>query len=201
MPAPHVYKEATLATMQPEAGDYGLIPNAALVTAGGKIAWLGPMADLPKPYASVSSTNLAGRLITPALIDCHTHIVHGGNRALEFEMRLQGARYEDIACAGGGIVSTVTATRDASEADLLKAALIRVDALIAEGVSTIEVKSGYGLDIDTELKMLRTARQIAMHRPVRVLTSFLGAHAVPKGANADTYIDDACIPALKAAHA
>jgi len=201
MPAPHVYKEATLATMQPEAGDYGLIPNAALVTDGGKIAWLGPMADLPKPYASVSSTNLAGRLITPALIDCHTHIVHGGNRALEFEMRLQGASYEEIARAGGGIVSTVTATRNTSDADLLKAALTRVDALIAEGVSTIEVKSGYGLDIETELKMLRTARQIATQRPVRVSTSFLGAHAVPKGANADTYIDDVCIPALKTAHA
>ena len=201
MPAPHVYTEATLATMLPDAGDYGLIPDAALVTEGAHIAWLGPMADLPKQYASVGNTPLAGRLITPALIDCHTHIVHGGNRALEFEMRLQGASYEEVARAGGGIVSTVTATRDTSEADLLAAALTRADALIAEGVSTIEIKSGYGLDIETELKMLRTARQIAAHRPVRVSTSFLGAHAVPKGADADVYIDEVCLPALKAAHA
>ncbi len=201
MPAPHVYTEATLATMQPDAGDYGLIPDAALVTEGAHIAWLGPMADLSKQYASVGITPLAGRLITPAFIDCHTHIVHGGNRALEFEMRLQGASYEEVARAGGGIVSTVTATRDTSEADLLAAALTRADALIAEGVSTIEIKSGYGLDIETELKMLRTARQIAAHRPVRVSTSFLGAHAVPKGGDADTYIDEVCLPALKAAHA
>lgn len=201
MTAPHVYTEATLATMQPDAGDYGLVQNAAIVTEGEHIAWLGPIADLPEPYVSVGSTSLAGRLITPALIDCHTHIVHGGNRALEFEMRLQGASYEEVARAGGGIVSTVTATRETSEEDLLKAALTRADALISEGVSTIEIKSGYGLDQDTELKMLRVARQIAAHRPVRVSTTFLGAHAVPKGADADSYIDEVCIPALKAAHA
>lgn len=205
MPAPdvypHVYTEASLATMQPDAGDYGLLNDAALVTEGDKIAWLGPMADLPRPYASTAKTPLGGRLITPALIDCHTHIVHGGNRALEFEMRLQGASYEAIARAGGGIVSTVTATRDTSEAELLAAALIRADALIREGVSTIEVKSGYGLDLDTELKMLRVARQIATQRPLRISTSFLGAHAVPKGAGADSYIDTVCIPALRAAHA
>lgn len=205
MPAPdvypHVYTEASLATMQPDAGDYGLLNDAALVTEGDKIAWLGPMADLPHPYATTAKTPLGGRLITPALIDCHTHIVHGGNRALEFEMRLQGASYEAIARAGGGIVSTVTATRDTSEAELLAAALIRADALIREGVSTIEVKSGYGLDLDTELKMLRVARQIATQRPLRISTSFLGAHAVPKGAGADSYIDTVCIPALRAAHA
>nr|MCW1956602.1 imidazolonepropionase [Roseobacter sp.] len=205
MPAPdvypHVYTEASLATMQPDAGDYGLLNDAALVTEGDKIAWLGPMADLPRPYATTAKTPLGGRLITPALIDCHTHIVHGGNRALEFEMRLQGASYEAIARAGGGIVSTVTATRDTSEAELLAAALIRADALIREGVSTIEVKSGYGLDLDTELKMLRVARQIATQRPLRISTSFLGAHAVPKGAGADSYIDTVCIPALRAAHA
>lgn len=205
MPAPdvypHVYTEASLATMQADAGDYGLLNDAALVTEGDKIAWLGPMADLPRPYATTAKTPLGGRLITPALIDCHTHIVHGGNRALEFEMRLQGASYEAIARAGGGIVSTVTATRDTSEAELLAAALIRADALIREGVSTIEVKSGYGLDLDTELKMLRVARQIATQRPLRISTSFLGAHAVPKGAGADSYIDTVCIPALRAAHA
>ncbi|HSG54584.1 MAG TPA: imidazolonepropionase, partial [Paracoccaceae bacterium] len=142
-----------------------------------------------------------GRLLTPALIDCHTHVVHGGNRAREFEMRLTGASYAEIARAGGGIVSTVTATRAASEAQLLQAALPRVDALIAQGVATVEIKSGYGLDIDTELRMLRVARQIADMRPIRVLTSFLGAHAVPAGQDPDTYIDQVCLPALIAAHA
>ena len=139
--------------------------------------------------------------MTPALIDCHTHIVHGGNRAREFEMRLEGASYEEIARAGGGIVSTVTATRETSEDALLASALPRVDALIAQGVSVIEVKSGYGLDAETELKMLRVARAIPRHRPVRVLTSFLGAHAVPAGSDADSYIDDICLPTLRAGHA
>lgn len=201
MSAPQVYTEATIATMQPDADGYGLIERAALVTTGSEITWVGPMADLPDTYQSLETTRLAGRLVTPALIDCHTHIVHGGNRALEFEMRLQGASYEEVARAGGGIVSTVTATRETSEADLRAAALTRVDALIAEGVSTIEVKSGYGLDHETELKMLRVARLLAKERPLRISTSFLGAHAVPKGADADTYIDEVCIPALKAAHA
>jgi len=201
MSAPQVYTEATIATMHPDAEGYGLIERAALVTTGAKITWVGPMAALPAAYQSAQATSLEGRLVTPALIDCHTHIVHGGNRALEFEMRLQGASYEEVARAGGGIVSTVTATRNTSEADLLKAALPRADALIAEGVSTIEVKSGYGLDHETELKMLRVARQLAQKRPLRISTTFLGAHAVPKGAEADSYIDEVCLPALRAAHA
>ncbi|MCV2894277.1 imidazolonepropionase [Lentibacter sp. XHP0401] len=201
MSAPHVYTDATLATMCPDAGDYGLIEHGAIVTNGAEIAWAGPAADLPSAYKNAKTTSLEGRLVTPALIDCHTHIVHGGNRALEFEMRLNGASYEEVARAGGGIVSTVTATRETSEDDLLKAALTRADALIAEGVSTIEVKSGYGLDIETELKMLRVARTIAKQRPVHISTSFLGAHAAPKGADPDAYIDTVCIPALKAAHA
>jgi imidazolonepropionase len=140
--------------------------------------------------------------VTPAPIDCHTHIVFGGNRAREFEMRLEGASYEEVARAGGGIVSTVKATRGASEEELLAAALARVDALIAEGVSTIEIKSGYGLDTETELRMLKVARSIAAARPVRIRTSFLGAHAVPPdyAGNADGYIDEVCIPALAAAH-
>ena len=137
----------------------------------------------------------------PGLIDCHTHIVHGGNRAQEFEMRLNGASYEEIARAGRGIVSTVGATRAASEADLLASALPRVDALIAQGVSMIEVKSGYGLDVASELKMLRVARALGQQRAIRIATSFLGAHAVPKGMDADTYIDTVCLPTLEAAHA
>lgn len=137
------------------------------------------------------------------MIDCHTHIVHGGDRAKEFELRLEGASYEEIARAGGGILSTLTATREQSEQQLLVDALKRVDVLISEGVSVIEIKSGYGLDIETELKMLKVARQISRDRNVRVRTSFLGAHAVPpeyKG-RADVYIDEVCIPALDACHA
>jgi imidazolonepropionase len=145
----------------------------------------------------------AGRLVTPALIDCHTHVVFGGHRAVEFEMRLQGASYEEVARAGGGIVSTVRATRGASEAQLLALALPRVDQMLAEGVGTIEVKSGYGLDRDTELRMLRVARRIATERAVTVHTTFLGAHAIPAdyAGRADDYLTEQVIPALHAAHA
>ncbi|MEB8386996.1 imidazolonepropionase [Rhodobacteraceae bacterium KMM 6894] len=202
MSAAYVLSNATVATMVDTASDYGLIDRAAIaVDAEGHIAWVGAAADLPATYADWPVQDAEGRLITPALIDCHTHIVHGGNRALEFEMRLNGASYEEVARAGGGIVSTVAATRDADEATLLASALRRADALIAEGVSVIEIKSGYGLDHDTELKMLRVARQIADQRPVRVSTTFLGAHAAPKGADPDIYIDEVCIPTLRAAHA
>jgi imidazolonepropionase len=136
-------------------------------------------ADLPSHHAGWPVEDMGGRLVTPGLIDCHTHIVFGGNRAREFEMRLEGASYEEIARAGGGIVSTVSATRAASVDELVDDALPRVDHLLAEGVTTLEIKSGYGLDIDTELNMLRAARRIAAERPVDVKTSFLGAHAVP----------------------
>ena len=141
--------------------------------------------------------------MTPAPIDCHTHLVHGGHRAREFALRLEGASYEEIARAGGGIVSTVAATRAASEDDLVAQALPRLDALLAEGVAVVEVKSGYGLDIDTELRMLRAARRLGRLRPVRIVTSFLGAHALPPEAagNADEYLSDICLPALRAAHA
>jgi len=160
------------------------------------------MADLAKSSQGLEALDLEGRLVTPGLIDCHTHIVHGGNRAGEFEMRLNGSSYEEVAKAGGGIVSTVSATRAATELQLLESALPRVDALIAEGVTMIEVKSGYGLDIDTELKMLRVARAIAERRPVRIKTSFLGAHAIPKDfdGDADGYIDEICLKALEVAH-
>ncbi|TXG95802.1 MAG: imidazolonepropionase [Rhodocyclaceae bacterium] len=185
------------------ADPYGLIDEAALVLVGGKIAWVGAQADLPGEYAAMPVQNMSGRLITPALIDCHTHTVHGGNRAAEFEMRLHGASYEEVARAGGGIVSTVTATRRASEDDLVAAAMPFVDAMIAEGVAVIEIKSGYGLEQNTELRMLRAARRIGRLRPVLVRTSFLAAHAVPVEymGRADAYIDSVCIPALHAAHA
>ena len=191
------------ATMVSGADPYGLIDGAALVLVGGKIAWVGAKADLPGEYAAMPVQNMSGRLITPALIDCHTHTVHGGNRAAEFEMRLHGASYEEVARAGGGIVSTVTATRRASEDDLVAAAMPFVDAMIAEGVAVIEIKSGYGLEQNTELRMLRAARRIGRLRPVLVRTSFLAAHAVPVEymGRADAYIDSVCIPALHAAHA
>ena len=192
---------AMLATMTPGGVPYGLVRDGAIAVSGERIAWCGEGAQLPAAYADWPRRDLGGRLVTPAPIDCHTHIVHGGNRAGEFEMRLNGASYEDIARAGGGIVSTVKATREASADTLLASALRRVDALIAEGVCAIEIKSGYGLDIETELTMLRVARRIARERRVRVRTSFLGAHAVPaeyKG-RADAYIDEVCIPALERA--
>ena len=182
---------------------YGLIECGAIAIQDGLIDWVGSNDEVPAKYLDQISRDLEGRLITPALIDCHTHVVYGGNRAVEFEMRLEGASYEEIARAGGGIVSTVTATRKADVDQLVKTALPRVDALLAEGVSVIEVKSGYGLDRDTELNMLRAARKIAALRPVRIKTTFLGAHATPaefKG-EPDRYIDEVCIPTLRAAHA
>ncbi|MCK0151729.1 imidazolonepropionase [Marivita sp. S6314] len=182
---------------------YGMIDAGAIALDGQKIAWVGSAKDIPDTYRTEPVHDLAGRLVTPALIDCHTHVVFGGNRATEFELRLNGASYEEVARAGGGIVSTVKATRAAAEDALLQDALTRVDALIAEGVTLIEVKSGYGLDQDTELKMLRAARQIAQARPIDVRTSYLGAHAVPPEYQdrPDAYIDDVCIPTLRAAHA
>ena len=176
-------------------------PDGYAVTEGwlriedGRIAALGE--------GTAEGESLGGRLVTPALIDCHTHLVHGGDRAREFEMRLNGAGYEEIARAGGGILSTVTATRTASEDDLLATALPRLDALLAEGAATVEVKSGYGLTVDDELKMLRAARRLAAERRVRIVTTWLAAHATPpeyKGRN-DAYIDEIAIPGLRAAHA
>jgi len=198
-----VFVELDAATMDGSGRPYGMVLDAAIVVKGGLIDWVGPSAELPMSYKTLPQTSLGGRLVTPALIDCHTHIVHGGNRAVEFEMRLNGADYEEIARAGGGIVSTVKATRAASEESLLNDAIPRVDALIAEGVSCIEIKSGYGLDMDTELRMLRVARNIEKHREIWVKTTFLGAHATPAeyAGRDDAYIDDICIPTLRAAHA
>ena len=198
-----ILTNATLATMERGTQPYGLIPKGAVALDGGRIAWCGTTDTMPDDYAAWRRRDLGGRLITPALIDCHTHIVYGGDRAREFEMRLEGTSYEDVARAGGGIFSTVEATRKTGSDALLAGALPRVDALLTEGVSTIEIKSGYGLDIETELTMLRTARRIAVERPVRVRTSFLGAHAVPPeyGGRSDAYLDEICLPALEAAHA
>ncbi|MFC0158435.1 imidazolonepropionase [Mameliella alba] len=192
----------TAATLVGDA-PYGLIQDAAIALEGGRIRWVGPRGDLPSELAGAKAVDMGGRLVTPGLIDCHTHLVHGGNRAAEFEMRLNGASYEEVARAGGGIVSTVKATREASEDALLQDALRRADTLIAEGVTTLEIKSGYGLDVETELRMLRVARAVMANRPVRVQTSFLGAHAVPAEYmdRADAYIDEICIPALRDAHA
>ena len=196
---------ATLATMTAQAGldGYGLIPDAAVALEGDRIAWAGPMADLPDAWRALPELDCGGRLVTPGLIDCHTHAVFAGHRAVEFELRLKGASYEEIARAGGGILSTVTATRASSEDDLLARALPRIDQLIASGATTIEVKSGYGLSIADEVKMLRAARRIATARPVTVRTTHLAAHAVPpdyKG-RAMAYIIDVAIPSLRAAQA
>ena len=191
---------ATLATMN---GGYGLIPDAAVALDGHRIAWAGPMGDLPAAYRSLQALDCAGQLVTPGLIDCHTHAVYAGHRAVEFELRLKGASYEEIARAGGGILSTVTATRAASEDDLFAKALPRIDQLIGSGATTIEVKSGYGLTIADELKMLRVARRIAQLRPVTVKTTHLAAHAIPpdyKG-RATAYIAEVALPSLRQAHA
>lgn len=194
--------DATLATME-GGSPYGLLAGGAIAISGGRIVWAGPESAIPAQYRSGESIDLEGRLVTPGLIDCHTHVVHGGNRAREFEMRLEGASYAEIARSGGGILSTVTATRSLGEDELLAQSLVRVDAMIERGVTAIEIKSGYGLDIETELKMLRTARAIARARPIRVRTAFLGAHAVPPefSSRPDDYLDEVCLPALRAAHA
>jgi len=200
--SPIVLSNAVIATMDPSGPAYGLVEGGAAALDDGRIVWVGQEKDLPLPCCDWPRRDLDGRLITPALIDCHTHVVHGGNRAREFELRLQGATYEEIARAGGGIVSTVRATRGAGETALVESALTRVDAMIAEGVSTIEIKSGYGLDLETELAMLRAARRIADERPVRIRTTFLGAHAVaPEYQDRpDAYLEEICLPALEAAH-
>ncbi len=185
----------TAATM---TGGYGLIPDAALLIEGCRIAWIGPRLDAPSGHQAL---DFQGRLLTPGLIDAHTHIVFGGHRAGEFEQRLQGASYEQIARAGGGILSTVTATRAATEDDLVAQALPRLDAMIRQGATTVEVKSGYGLTVEDELKMLRAARRLAALRPVAIHTTHLAAHAIPPdfAGHADDYIEDIAIPSLREA--
>jgi imidazolonepropionase len=187
-----IWRNARLATMSPSLPGLGVVENGAIVAEGGRITFTGPDADLPaSAIASAEVIDCEGRWITPGLIDCHTHLVHAGNRANEFEMRLAGATYEEVARAGGGIVSSVRALRAASEDDLVAETLPRLDALIAEGVTTVEVKSGYGLDLANEVKSLRAGRRLAGERPVSVVTTFLGAHALPPEAagDKDAFID------------
>ncbi len=196
-----LFINATLARLDRESG-YGLCEHGALLVEAGRIAWLGPMSDQPA-VGDAEVIDCAGRLLTPGLIDCHSHLVYGGDRADEFEMRLEGASYAQIAQQGGGILATVNATRAASEAELFEQSLPRLDALLAEGVTTFEIKSGYGLDSDNEIKMLRVARQLERERKIRVQKTFLGAHALPPeyaGRSAD-YIERVCDEMLPRAHA
>ncbi len=169
---------ANIATMAADAGSYGVILDAAIGIANGRIDWLGPQSELPHNQAT-KTFDISGRWLTPALIDCHTHLLFAGDRAAEFEQRLNGASYEEISRAGGGIVSTVRATREADESSLVESARSRLDVLLKEGVATIEIKSGYGLDLDSELTMLRAARSVANEVDASIVTTFLGAHAIP----------------------
>ncbi|AUN32988.1 imidazolonepropionase [Niveispirillum cyanobacteriorum] len=193
MHADHVWTHARLATMRPDLPGLGIVEDGVIAAHNGRIIFAGPASDAPA-FTVTQSTDLQGRWVTPGLIDCHTHLVHAGDRAHEFELRLQGATYEEIARAGGGIVSTMRATRAATLDTLICQALPRLDALLAEGVTTVEVKSGYGLTLADEVKMLRAARALADHRPVDVATTFLGAHAVPPeyAEDHDAYIDLVC---------
>lgn len=199
-PASLLWRNARLLTM---TEGLQVVEEGVVAVEAGRIAYAGPEANLPQSLAALPASDCGGRLLTPALIDCHTHLVFGGDRAMEFEMRLQGASYEEIARAGGGIVSTVAATRALSVEELVAVSLPRLDALLAEGVSTVEIKSGYGLEIETELNMLRAARRLEKIRPVRVVTSWLAAHAAPaeyRGRNGD-YITDVVLPGLERAKA
>jgi imidazolonepropionase len=190
-----LFTNARLATM---ADGYGIVEDGAVAVQGGRIAWAGPRAAAP---AAAREHDCGGLWLTPGLVDCHTHIVHAGNRSGEWEARLNGASYEDIARQGGGIMSTVRATRAASEDELLRESGPRIAALLAEGVTTLEIKSGYGLDLASEAKMLRVARRVGALLPVNVATTFLGAHALPPefAGRADDYIGHLCehmLPAL-----
>jgi imidazolonepropionase len=190
-----IWSGCRAATMQADApAPYGLVEDAAIAVEGDRIAWVGPLGELPVDLQQRCTRrhDAGGALVTPGLIDCHTHLVYGGDRAAEFELRLDGASYEDIARAGGGIASTVKATRAASEEELVAQSEPRLRALMNEGVTTLEIKSGYGLALEHERKCLRAARSLAAVHPVDVRTTFLGAHALPPefAGNADGYIDE-----------
>ncbi|MGX9575333.1 imidazolonepropionase [Mesorhizobium sp. f-mel] len=181
-----LWRNARLATMADSAAALGIVEDGAIAARDGLIVYAGPEADMPAALGQAAEIiDCEGRWITPGMIDCHTHLVHAGNRANEFEMRLAGATYEEVTRAGGGIVSSVKALRAASEHELVAQSVPRLNALIAEGLTTIEIKSGYGLDLENERKSLRAARLLGEHRPVTVRTSFLGAHALPPEAKGD----------------
>ena len=186
--------DARVATMRADVPDYGIIDGTVAIAINeGRIEWLGEQSQIPA-HTAIEQRSMNGRWITPALIDCHTHLIFGGNRAAEFEQRLKGASYEEIARSGGGIVSTVRATRAATADDLFAAALPRVQALAREGVATVEIKSGYGLDLETEVRMLEVARRLQDATPVDVRTTLLAAHTVPPEFkdDPDAYIDLVC---------
>jgi imidazolonepropionase len=195
-----IWREARLATLSPALPGLGIVERGAVAAIDGRIAFAGPMADLPTGWDAKEVVALDGRWITPGLVDCHTHLVYAGDRAHEFELRLAGVSYEEIARRGGGILATVKATRAASERELIDATLPRLDHLLGEGVTTVEIKSGYGLELETEARMLRAARALPAERDVTVETTFLGAHAVPPeaGGDKDRYADEvvAMIPAI-----
>jgi imidazolonepropionase len=195
-----IWHNARLATLQADLPEIGATSDGVIAARDGRIAFAGARSDFPADADAAERIDCAGRWITPGLVDCHTHLVFGGNRAHEFELRLQGASYEEIARAGGGIVSTVAATRAASEAELIACALPRLDALTAEGVTTLEIKSGYGLNTETEMRQLSAARALGRNRPVTIRTTFLGAHALPPEADGDKdrYIELVCQEMLPA---
>jgi imidazolonepropionase len=198
-----IWHRCRLATLSPSRQGLGLIDDGVIAASGGRILYAGAASDAPSALDARERIDCGGRWISPGLIDCHTHLVYGGNRAHEFEQRLAGASYEEIARSGGGIVSTVKATRKASVDELVATALSRLDTLIAEGVTTIEIKSGYGLELATERRQLQAARRLAGERPISVRTTFLGAHTVPAemAGNKAGYIDAVCnemLPAIAA---
>jgi len=195
-----IWHNARLATMRENLPDLGVIEHGLIAARDGRIVFAGARSDVPSDAEAAERIDCAGRWVTPGLVDCHTHLVFGGNRAHEFELRLKGASYEEIARAGGGIVSTVAATRGASEAELVADALPRLDALIGEGTTTVEIKSGYGLNTETEMRQLSAARSLGRSRTVAIRTSFLGAHALPPeaGGDKDRYIDLVCREMLPA---
>ncbi|TFF27267.1 imidazolonepropionase [Jiella endophytica] len=203
-PPPKLWRNARLATMRPDLPGLGVVDAGAVLARDGSIVFAGPEAELPSDLVGDAETvDCEGRWITPGLIDCHTHLVWAGNRAKEFELRLEGASYEEVSKAGGGIVSSVRSLREASEDRLVAETLPRLDHLIAEGVTTVEVKSGYGLDLENEAKALRAARRLGAERPVKVRTTFLGAHALPPEASGDkaAFIDKVAremLPAIAA---
>jgi len=190
-----LFRNARLLSADPRRPGAGLVENGAVAAKDGRIVYVGAEAELPAALAAgAEATDCEGRLVTPGLVDCHTHLVHAGDRSAEWEMRLAGASYAEIAEAGGGIISTVAATRAASEDELVAATLPRLDALMAEGVTTIEIKSGYGLDPENEAKMLRAATRLGTERDVDIVRTFLGAHALPPEAEGDKdgYIEQVC---------